>query len=125
MTDEVFKSESQEISATPALHQRPSVASIPTKTTATQTQSQTEWILAVYIRIGHGPIERVESAEEALSYLDHRWPRVDGPYWGLAYIKCVSAATDSSKSQEARKALKVLKTVASTGGVWTCTARAS
>jgi len=104
MKHEVFKPASEEISATPTLGWRPSATASPVANMASDTDLLSEWTSAVCIRIGYGPIERVESAEEALNYLDHRWPRVDGPCWELARRKCIMAVSDSAISQEARDA---------------------
>jgi hypothetical protein len=104
MKHEVFKPASQEISATPALNRGPPATASPLAYTASDTKSLSEWTSAVCIRIGYGPIERVESAEEALSYLDHRWPRVDGQCRELALRTCIMAVGDSAISQEARDA---------------------
>jgi len=58
----------------------------------------------VLVRIGHGSSEAVESASDALDYLQHRWPDNRGDHYRRAMKLCKEAAQGLVPSEVAKEA---------------------
>lgn len=50
-----------------------------------------KWRAPVFVRIGYGSTEKVESPKDALHYLFHRWPHERGSLYAPAVMLCTSA----------------------------------
>jgi len=62
------------------------------------------WRSPVFVRIGYGSSESVESASEALHYLIRRWPAERGEHYERALLECRRAADGLIPAEEAREA---------------------
>ncbi len=58
----------------------------------------------VLVRIGYGSSEAVESASDALHYLQHRWPPERGDHYGRAMKLCKESAQGLVPSEVAKEA---------------------
>lgn len=58
----------------------------------------------VLVRIGHGSSEPVESASDAMHYLQNRWPHERGDHYRRALKVCKEAAQGSVPTEVAREA---------------------
>ncbi|WP_409527848.1 DUF982 domain-containing protein [Rhizobium sp.] len=58
----------------------------------------------VLVRIGHGSSEPVESASDAIHYLQNRWPHERGHHYQRAMLLCKHAAEGLVATEVAREA---------------------
>ncbi len=58
----------------------------------------------VLVRIGHGSSEAVESASDAIHYLQNRWPHERGHHYQQAMRLCKEAAQGLLPTEVAREA---------------------
>lgn len=61
------------------------------------------WRAPVLVRIGHGSSEPVESASDAMHYLQNRWPHERGKYYEQAMMDCKRAAKGMIPAEVARE----------------------
>lgn len=66
--------------------------------------SGVQWRIPVYVRIGHGASESINGADEALHYLNVRWPTERGKKYTLACVACANAVERRESPEVAREA---------------------
>ena len=66
--------------------------------------SEARWASPVRVRIGYGFPETIRGPREALSYLDFRWPAVDGGHCCTAKALCAGAMDGHVSLDAAREA---------------------
>jgi hypothetical protein len=62
------------------------------------------WDVPVFVRIGNGLVETIDGPEEALAYLDGRWPAERGPCYVRAKEACRTALEFYCSLQKSREA---------------------
>jgi hypothetical protein len=62
------------------------------------------WEIPVYLKIGDGVSETIDSPDEALIYLETRWPAERGPSYERAKSACKLAADGYFSLVDAREA---------------------
>lgn len=62
------------------------------------------WRAPVLVRIGHGSSEPVESASDAVHYLQYRWPHERGKHYTRAIDDCTRAAKGLVPAEVAKEA---------------------
>jgi hypothetical protein len=62
------------------------------------------WTAPVAIRIGRRSSEFIHGPAEAIDYLEHRWPFLDGPCLDTAKRRCVEAMNRLAHIEVAREA---------------------
>ncbi len=62
------------------------------------------WQVPVYVRIGYGASESVHGPNEALTYLEDRWPAERGPHYDRAHQTCQLATIRKRPGELAREA---------------------
>lgn len=68
------------------------------------TTSRPRWTSPVRVRIGYGLPESIRTPEDALSYLEYRWPAVYGEEYRRAKEACAQALNGGLPADAARQA---------------------
>ncbi|MND71487.1 hypothetical protein D3C80_630130 [compost metagenome] len=69
-----------------------------------RSSTDIQWESPVYVRIGHGASDAIRSADDALHYLNLRWPTERGTKYTLASVACANAVEGRDSPENAREA---------------------